>query len=633
MDKLKEDTIIDDDLEKIITDDSEDDFEEDDLEIGGLELDPDLDTIPIYESKSRKSKKRKKTKAPKEKRIREKEKNPGILICTVAFLLAIIGAGVYFLVLNPETSYFRFGNTTENGEEFFRELADFDALLARTESFDRPETFNRALDRLQRRALGVESHLSILKRRRLLAKQDSRFIPAYQRSAQLASRNLPLSEALSAIAIEATLMSDFTENESLLREYSSRINYEIRLKPVVLGLHIILGDFGDPFKADAIPNKNSLYSAIVPEKIPSQRNLDLIIDLILLQALHGNVYGAAVEIDALSKNEELVSQNQSIVQFVAEFLYDENPLKAAEFFARFTDENSMARQADALWRAAYVDRARDIWTLLISAEQAGNEKYGFSPIIYARSLYNLAATSENIDEKRTYLRPFLNRGLSKITNAREYAYYTYGVIAYSRLLPAFQAVSILESELVDKNALLEIELIRRQIESWSLNKTISETWIMLNRHNEDTRAYQWAGYFFDFQGRFEETDILVREASRHNITGAWLDLHEVLHALHAGDFMLAEERLRAMVYYIWQVPANIGRVMELAHHDPMSAIAYYERALELVKDKRTILTLYFRISQCFRMIGNMEESRKVLERILELDPEYFDALLELQRLR
>lgn len=572
------------------------------------------------------------------------KKIPVPLVCVIGLaLVLLIAGGIWFFTLwGGNNPFSRTGSG--DGEAFYRELAEFDALLVKSESFEKPETLNRALDRLAKRALGVESHLSILKRRRLLARQDPRFIVPYQKAAQDVAEAIPSSESLAAVAVEAMLRGDPViagETGTQLRRYGSRLS-ETMLKPLALSLYILLGDLQDPFRAAAIPNKEALYSAVLPETMigaAAPLNFDLITDLVILRIFRGDIPGATEQLNTLIRQPAAVSGNPEFLRLAAEFFYDyDNPLRAAELFSQFSDEQSMARQADALWRAGYVSGARNLWTLLLSPKQSEEGGSYVSEEIKTRSLYNLATTTEDSKEKIADLERFLAQGPELVDNFGDgqdggQSYYTYGTIYYTRLLDTPQSILILEKEQTGFNPLLDLELLRRRGEMWPVDKTMAETWLLLNRYPEDPRIYQWACYFFDRQRRYEETALLMKEADHRQINDTWTALHESVRLIREGRLEEAEQRLIAIAppQVTWQVPANMARILEI-RHDPAGALEYYETASTLVQEKKSAAEIRFRISRCFSALDQAQESRRALEQALQFDPEYFSARLELQRM-
>jgi tetratricopeptide (TPR) repeat protein len=518
------------------------------------------------------------------------------------------------------------------GDSFYQGLRDFDTeLLASPEE---PEQLNRTLNRLEKEALGVESHLSLLKRRRLLAQQYPRFLPQYQKLAREAAAAFPFSQPLAAVAVESLLQENpsiTTEIAASLRMYASRLS-ETTLMPVALGAYILAGDMHDPPKAVSISNKEALFSMIMP--IPGMP--DLTLDLMILRIFDGDIPGVTAQLNALLPRHGTTA-DETILRFAAEFFYDYgNPLWAAELFSLMSDEKSMIRQADALQISEHTATARNIWTMLAAPDSAAEIK--------ARSLYNLAVTAKDQKDERAYLERFFTEILDTGTQPKspktagnqlqaDDPCYGYAIIRYTRLLDTPQSIAILDRERFRHNPLLDLELLRRRRETWSLERTVAETWLLLGRYPEDERLYQWGCYFFDYQKRYEETALLLKNAGYHHITGSWLDLHEGLRMVREGQLEAGEQRIEGITPQstAWQVPANIARILE-ARRATVAALEYYQTAASLVREKENAARIQFRIGHCLRILGRDRESRQALEQALALNPDYLNARLELRRL-
>ncbi|MDR2494187.1 MAG: hypothetical protein LBD24_03080 [Spirochaetaceae bacterium] len=604
-------------------------------------------------------------KETREKKPKEKPKNetsrkpPPVIILGVSIsLLLLIIAGVAVLLIRRQNSA-----DFWDGDSFFRELAAFDALYNdRTESNPvKAETLNRALDRLDKKTLGAESRLSVLKRRRVLARQDPRFVPAYRKAAEQSARALPFSEPLAVLAAESLLMKETKEtreteetgeavpekNAARLREYAAALT-EARLRPAALGLYLLLGDFKSPERAGAIPNKEILYTAPAPET-SSRSDPALAVDLALLRVLNGDLSGASSHISGLLRNP--ATRNPDTIRLAAEFFYDfGNPLRAAELFSLSSDEYGMARQADALWLSGRLSGARGLWTALLAPKVSPVGDDGaaspFSVPLKARGMYNLAATSEDTASKIEGMKRFL-------LEADPSSYHAYGIVCYTRLLKDDESVSLLEDEPTG-DFLIDLELLRRREAAWSLDKMTAETWLLVNRYPQDPRIYQWGCYFFDHQRRYDETALLITQAAQYGIDAPSLALHESLALIREGLFDEAEQRLAEIADPLWQVPANRGRIREI-RQDKGAALAYYQAAADIMKEnimkesageagkdrrdtdikeakeKRNAAKVYYSISRCFRALGEEEKSRGALEQALQFDPDYLNARLSLER--
>jgi tetratricopeptide (TPR) repeat protein len=523
------------------------------------------------------------------------------------------------------------------GDAFYRELAEFDVLL-QTDGLERPEPLNRVLDGLEKKSLGVEASLSLLKRRRSLARQDARLRLPYQKAVGRALKAFPFSEPIAAIAAEELLFRNGSiseETAAQLRDYASRIT-ERSLKPLALSLYILAGDLEDPDKAAAIPQGDSLIFAVLPFLQGETGALDLAKDGALLQILHGDIPGATTQIHDLiqASKEQYDSVPAGLLQGAVQFFYDYgNPLQAAELLSQFRDEKNLLRQADALWLSGHIPAAQNIWTMLAAPEQAEKETAGASPEIKLASLYNLAATAPTPREAAYYLERMWGAESLTDTLASQGTIGVYGIMRYTRLLDTAPSLELLEREQARQEPLLALELLRRRLNTLPLDRAVAETWLLLNHYPTDERLYRWGAYFFDYQRRYAETALLIKNAGYYHISGSWVELHDSLHLIMEGRLDEAEERLSSIPQSerIWQIPANRGRILE-ARRDPTNALEYYKTAAAWVSEKQSTVKVLFRIGHCLRVLGRDQESRQTLERALELNPQDLNVRLELRRL-
>jgi tetratricopeptide (TPR) repeat protein len=120
-------------------------------------------------------------------------------------------------------------------------------------------------------------------------------------------------------------------------------------------------------------------------------------------------------------------------------------------------------------------------------------------------------------------------------------------------------------------------------------------------------------------------------AERHGMNGSWMRIHGALNNLAAGSMDAAEEQLRGAAEESWQVNANLGRILE-TRRSPRAALDCYEKASETVTDAVQAARIQIRIASCLRTLGRADESRRVLEYALDLNPDDLNARLELSRL-
>ncbi|MDR0878322.1 MAG: hypothetical protein LBN21_09725 [Treponema sp.] len=509
---------------------------------------------------------------------------------------------------------------------FFRELQEFDALLLKTPE-PAPRHIDGLLNRLEKKAISVESRLSLLKRRRNLAHVSTvnraQFQGAYRKAAERAVSAFPFSEPLAAIAADALLLEypgQFpAEIQTTLRQYAGLFS-EKRLLPLALDIGVLLGDLSDPAHAAALPLSGKLLAAGVSGLSGAERE-DFLINAILYSLLLGDTVTANSRIVSLLGSPGLTERTESsqALRFGAEYFYDTNPLRAAELFSRFSDAPSLGRLADSLWLSGFREGAVEIWTALVSPGDTPQD-------LRVRSLYNLASVSADEQARIAYYGELFSEAPGHV----------YGVIGYSRLFDPARAEGILTEAGAGGSetgrALLELELLRRRLEAWELGRTVAETWLLLGRHPKEEGLYRWAAWYFDRQRRFTETNLLLRQARINGIDNSALVFHDVFRLIREEKPGEAEALLKKADPAVWQVPANLGLIAE-SRRSLSEALEYYERAYPLVKDRPSdAAKVQLKMAHCLRMLGRTEESRKALETVLELDTGNLTARMELRRL-
>ncbi|MDR2446566.1 MAG: tetratricopeptide repeat protein [Treponema sp.] len=541
----------------------------------------------------------------------------------IGFILAS-GLGLVYIIER------NLARSEQDDERFFQALQQFDVFLENAHGIASARQINSAFDDIEKKALSIESLLSVLKRRRVLALQDVQFLTAYQKSAQKAASHYPASEPLAVIAAESLVVLPNASGSNALeaaasagvevgdaeagmaRSYASRM-FGTRYKPAALSIYVLLGDMNNPVKASQIPEKESLF----PETIAQE---DFALDDAILRILGGDIASATARINELLKT----SKSSKVWNFAAQFFYDyDKPLQAAQILAQFSDEESIIRQADALYLSHNTASARSFWTMLSTSQ---NNAYKL------KSLYNLAATETNPQKTAAFLELLATALLSHDDPSASYA--TYGVIRYSRLLPPEVAISYLEPHQT-VNPLIELEMLRREREIRTPEKVIAQAWISLNKRPSDARFYEWSGWLFNFLRRPNEMDWLIQNAAYNNITGTWLDLYKGISLISAGDLDGAYEQLKLILHdnRYYAVPANLARIMEARHNNTEEALAYYEEAvLRRIDSPEIAARIQYRISRCLYLLGRREESKNALEKAIALNPNYLTARAGLKQL-
>jgi tetratricopeptide (TPR) repeat protein len=542
-----------------------------------------------------------------------------------------------------------------NGDTpFTRELKNLDTLLS-SSLLANPAELEKNLSRLEKKARSQEERLSVLKRRRNLARRDRRFTEAYEKAAASAAEDFSYSEAMAAVAAEAVFLNGGPLSEkqaSALEAYTGRMGGDFFL-PLLLSLHVLKGGFETPSRASAVPGVENLLASGIPRLSP-EAGESLLADEALLWAIKGDAPAAAVRINNLLRLPS--SDTPEILRMGAEFFYDHgNPLRAAELFARLPKDEDTAREADALALAGETGKAQALWRVLVSPLNDGNGSI-VSGEISIRSLYNLAAASaagaaagaaapanaaSAAGEEKAWLEKLfaeLNRpaGIAAGTPAA-----IFGLIRYTRIMDTPRSIAVLGGEDLRKNPFLDLELLRRRLDTWPPDKAVTETWLLLRRHPDEEGLYQWGAYFFDHQRQYAETALLLKEAANKRIAGPHLDLHRALALLMEGKTGEGEKILkeglangRMPPQAAWLYNANLGRVYE-GRRSFSAALEYYETAAALVSSSRApekAALVQLRISRCYQALGRNRERRRAVEHALELDPDNFNARHELRRL-
>jgi len=498
--------------------------------------------------------------------------------------------------------------------------------------YQETDNLNRELDRLEKKAEGVENWLSILKRRRQIAAFDSRYMQAYRQSARRAALAFPFSEPIAVVA-SAALVRDSAitrEGEEELRNTLSLLASS-RFAGVRLSFHILLGDFRDPGKAAASLGREFMEPELL--SLPAGSAVKIIPNLVILKILDGDTSGAESMINTVFvQSGQSYRVSNDFIRLAAEYFYDfGDMLRSAELFSMLPDEDALSRQADALWLAGYTQNARNIWTMLASSRTG--------------ALYNLAVTSQTQAEARTRY-----EFLTGKTSADD-PYHQYGVIRYSRLMDSPNAVAFLEKNTepagapfrtqttLTADALFDLEKTKRRMEIVEPARTIAEAWLLLDRYPNVEELYQWGAWYFALQRSNTEGALLQRAASRHNFTGSWKGIYEALLLINEGDPDAAENILSEMLLNDenWIAAANLGRIYE-ARQSPARAIASYEKAFSIIANNTLVKgwnedasRIQVRIAYCQKLMGNISESRRALEYALNLNPDNLNARLELGR--
>ena len=584
---------------------------------------------------------------------------PAALLRTTVFsgLMLVVLLGVLLVVIYLTGRVI----SAEQENRFHRLLVEYDYKYRQTVESGQHTVLRQELDsldhelgRLEKRAEGVESWLSILKRRRRLAQIDSLYRHSYLQSSRQAALAFPHSAPIAAVAAAALVheAAITSEGEKQLRSMLKLFS-DSRYDSIRLSLHILLGDFRNPLTACAAMLEETDYPLDLPHDIAGWENSQAILtDMAILKILAGDIPGAAVNIQAALG----AFPSPQFIRLAAEYFYDFGDLlRSAELFSMLRDEAALSRQADALWLAGYAGSARNIWSMLVPAAalDGGTEETAAKAgavasvdvasvdALYNRALYNLALTAPEREEaiplfERLTMRPH--------DPCRDF-----GLIRYSRLLDAPQAAAVLngEREAAGRrsadplNTLIDLEILKRRSETEEVGRIVAETWMLLERYPKAEDLYRWGAWYFDLQRHYDECDILLKTAAKHNFAGQWLAVHSALSHIRVGNAEGAEGALVPIMgeNAPWEADANLGRILE-GRRALVRAVANYEKAFDSLMESAPLpdghqdiaSRIQFRIAHCLNSLGRPEDSRRALEYALELNPDNLRARLELGRL-
>ena len=532
--------------------------------------------------------------------------NPLLRITLLAGLLIFVLAGavltVFFLIERSSTK------TTRQQDSFSRLLREYDEAFADLAGTGREFVYlNRELDKMEKRALGVESWLSVLKRRRSLASVHPPSGENYIDSINSALKAYPMSQPIAAVAA-AALVKDSAVNQQAEQKLRNLLSVfqDGEFNNLRLALHVILGDFRNPARA-----------SLLPDDIVSDGTQSVNADMAVIKTFRADYRGAAADIQTMLNSH--VPLSDSTLRFAAEYFYDFGDLqRSAEIFSMINDEKALVRQADALYLAGYADMSRSIWSILAAAS---NEN----------SLYNLAVTTENAEEAASWLEKLVT--LDSVSNG---GCLQFGLIRYSRLLDYQRALSLLQNTdgaSPDLYPFVDLEICRRNAQSQESGRQAAEAWLLLDRHPENEDLYKWVSRLFFFQRLYSEAKILLRRVEQFQFDGQWVPLYNAVLLMNEGDIEAAQDILRTIPPESadWPVYANLGRILEI-ERSHLRAIEQYEAAAARTQNPKTAAQVQLRIARCYSILGYSNEARRTLEYALELDPENLTAALELERM-
>jgi hypothetical protein len=520
-------------------------------------------------------------------------------------LLIIALGGLIFLYFSERS----FWKGSRKQDSFLSLLRDYDA--ASDEFFGTQREYDRLhgeLDKLEKKAISVESWLSILKRRRILAKNHAPSEEIYRSSINKALKAYPKSEPIITIAAAAIIKNTAVtkEIESQIRDWLPFIT-EPSFNALRLSLYVLLGDFNSPQKANTLPAN---LSADGIESVA--------VNLAILKVIRDDYHGAASDIQTMLNGEP----SSQTIRFAAEYNYDFGDLiRSAELFAQLNSNEAMIRQADALYLAGFQQNAMAIWFVLANIQ---NEI----------SLYNLAVTAEDSRLAADYLEKLVNLE-SSVSNSRQF-----GLIRYSRLFDNAKALALLRANKKfspNDFPYIDLEICKRLVQGQNPSFQIAQAWLLLERHEKNSELYQWVCRLFYFQRCYDEALILLNRIDQLQIKEKWVDVYKALYSMVEGKLDNAEELIRPLLFQEpeWYDFANSALILE-SMRTFGRALEQYKLAIEKLQpsnlqENKSAAKVQIHIARCFTALKRPADARQALLYALELDPDNLTASLELDR--
>jgi len=528
------------------------------------------------------------------------------LLAGLILLILILGALIiaYF----GERSLWKYFRKNDSFANIMREYdMNMTEIYGTQREYDR---LQHELDRLEKKAISVESWLSVIKRRRFLAKEHPPSMENYRSTVNNALKAYPSSGPITAIAAAALVKNSPVnrELEAKIRDWLPNITSPA-FNMLRLSFHALLGDLNSPQKAQVLPND-----------IFSDGTEAVTVNLALLKILRGDYNGASGEI------QTLVNGNPSLdaIRFAAEFNYDFGDIiRSAELFSMLNTTEALGRQADALHLAGYNDSAISIWLMLAKLSDEV-------------SLYNLAVTSQDDDTAAQYLDTLVNLKTVSNSDSRQFA-----LIRYSRFLEYTKALELLRGT-VNFSPLdypyIDLEICKRLVQERNPSLQTAQTWLLLDRHEKNLELYRWAGWFFFFQREYKEVLILLNRMEQLQINEDWADFYKVIYSMIEGELDEAQNLLRPMLSpeHDWYIFANYGRILEAMHSFSRALEQYDTAANKLIlmypPKNKAAANVQIHIARCYNALKRPGDARRALLFALEFDPDNLTAQLEFEKI-
>ncbi|GHV83091.1 hypothetical protein AGMMS50212_04310 [Spirochaetia bacterium] len=583
------------------------------------------------------------------KKIKRRVLIKAACVSGIAVLLFFLGVLIWTSVIT-KTKFFG-GKQDDSPLSFYELLETFDTTKKETElgAFFEKEFFLNLLGKMEESTVGAEALLSVLKRYRSLALTDKTFLKNYQMTCTRAGEKFPHSSVIAALKAEAVVLSETGEKQKIdtdeIKKTAALLAYNKPLSessffPISFCLYVLADSMHDIKSAQKIPRSTELFASMInalakEDTLQNENNIreNLIVDQALLQILSQKQEQAAIPLENLNVRSKMTPNT---IEFLAEYFYDfSNPLIAAELWMRLAGDKNIFRAASAYYLAGQLENARKLWSLLAihAIHDEGNDEY---LTLRANSLYNLASTmndSKNNEKQIEYLEQLLTELGDIETPAPPF---TFGVIRWTRLQNDDKAISVLKENYWTKTIpLFDLELLRRRLNTLPVNKSIADTWLLLNRHPRDVELYAWAAWLFSFQRQEEELQAIKHFASQNLVDPSFLQIYDAIRLIFEKEPQQAFKILQDQEFLDtdWIFNANLALLLDY-RHEYKAALESYKKAASLIQTNKTnaksAVRLQLKIAHCYSVLGDTENARNAVLRGLEIDPDDTQARLSLR---
>ncbi|GMO55445.1 MAG: hypothetical protein Ta2G_14620 [Termitinemataceae bacterium] len=567
------------------------------------------------------------------------------VITFTAFTATLIITGVF-------TKFNIFGQKDPLANATYAELLDrFDSLQDEL-NFGlpvNPEFFLSILNMLEKKALGAEATLSVLKRYRYIANINTDLTLDYCAAVERATEKFPNSALLCALGSEALLLKEEKDGsvipnlETKLLEYADVLSHngvlsENSFFPLVFCIYSLTSVFDNIDSSLQLNRVHDIFASYIRENRDDET---AITNAAVLNIAAGNLSQAAVTVMPFDIQ---TMQSEKAKRFMAEYSYDfANPLAAAQLWFNLGSDVDISRAADAFVLADDYAGARNLWGLLTKKTNSNRNKEDWAAH-RTRLFYNLAATTDDVIEKREALRGLF---AAEEDALGETPSFMFGVIAWSQTMEDDLAIQFLEdSHLNRTSGVLDLEIFKRQLNSIPVTKTIADTWLLLNKFPKSPDIYNWACWYFSFMRQRNEVEALKYFASQNKVVSQQLLFLDALDLMSLDSEDYTERQSAALEILknlqvenrtSWAFYANAALIYE-AKRQFREAASAYQVATELIElhpkkvKSEKAAKVFFKMALCYKTLNDPSRQRAALERAYDFAPGDVQVRLALSKL-